>query len=176
MERTELQKVFLEAQRGDRGSFKVLYDILSPRLFRFIRPRSKNRADALDVLQETFIDFWKGLSRFSYQGDASLEALLYKIAQRKIAKGFRFWKKVISLEAIDDVIIDPASEQEEGITLDVVYALALLSEKERTLVTLRHIEGNSFSEIAQLLGESENALKVRHHRALARLRKKLSHA
>jgi len=170
----ELQSIVASAQAGDMESFHVLYSMLSPRVFRFIRPRARNRADALDVLQETFIDFWKGLPAFSYQGDTSLDAFLYRIASRKLSRAFRFWKQHVSLDTLDDVVYEDEHEGiDKGAMLDIVSALSTLKATDREILTLRHMEGRSFSDIAQLLGHSENTLKVRHHRAITRLRETL---
>jgi len=171
---SELQSLILSAQQGDQDTFRVLYGLLSPRIFRFIRPRVSNRDDALDALQETFIDFWKGLPKFAYQGEKPLEAFLYRIASRKLSRSFRFLGKNVSLESVEDVIVDE-SFAPAGVVLDVTYALAVLGPKDREIVVLRNIEDKPFAEISQLLGELENTLKVRHHRALARLRKKLNY-
>lgn len=171
---SEIQTVLTAAQKGDREAFRVLYSMLSPRVFRFIRPRARNREDALDVLQETFIDFWKGLSSFVYQGDSALDAFLYRIATRKLSRVFQFWKQNISLDDMDDIFIDQ-SLVPEGTSVDVAFMLATLNSKDRDIVVSRSIEGKSFSEISQLFGQSENVLKVRHHRALNRLRKKIGY-
>ncbi|MDQ5930847.1 MAG: hypothetical protein QG674_11 [Patescibacteria group bacterium] len=164
----ELQSLVSKAQAGDEESFRVLFSMLSPRVFRFIRPRAKNREDALDVLQETFIDFWKGISFFSYQGDTSLDAFLYKIASRKLNRIFRSWKRDVSLESLEDV--EGGSSEQNSLKIDVLNALKLLKSTDKEILILRHIEGHSFSEISSLLGKTENTLKVRHHRAILRLR------
>lgn len=167
---TEVQNMVSIAQTGDKEAFRVLYNTLSPRVFRFIRPRARNREDALDVMQETFIDFWKNLSSFVYQDDKALDAFLYRIASRKLGRLFRIFHFTASLELIDDIIIDESVENPE-INIDVSKALAILKSRDREIVVLRDIEGRSFAEISEILGDSENTLKVRHHRALLRLRK-----
>lgn len=170
-----MQGLVSAAKGGDPEAFHMLYSALSPRLFRFIRPRARNREEALDVLQETFIDFWKGLSSFAYQSDTALNAFLYRIATRKIGRIFRLWRVHSTLESIEDAVVD-ASPAPEGAALDVASALAEMKSTDREILSLRHIEGMSFAEISQLLGESKNALKVRHHRAIARIRIKLDNA
>ena len=166
----DLQSIVSGAQAGDEASFRVLFSMLSPRVFRFIRPRAKSREDALDVLQDTFIDFWKGLPSFSYQGDTSLDAFLYRIASRKLGRIFRSWKRDVSLESLEDV---EGSSEDSSTKHDVLHALASLRSTDTEILVLRHIEGRSFSNIAMLLGVNENTLKVRHHRAIARLKKQL---
>lgn len=170
----ELQSLIISAKKGDRETFRVFYNLLSPRIFRFIRPRARNREDALDVLQETFIDFWKGLEKFTYQNDKALEAFLLLIATRKLSKNFRFWKRYIPLDEVEDIVADETTPEDRA-TLEVTFALAKLNTKDRELIVLRDIEGRSFAEISEILGVSENALKVRHHRALIKIKEKASH-
>lgn len=167
----QLQALFIEAQRGEEDSFRALYTLLAPQVFRFIRPRARSREEALDVLQETFVDFWKGLPRFRYENDRALLSLLYRIAIRKLFRFFRLWRAHSSLDEIDDVADEGGDTHAHGDVLHVTRALAELSMSDRAIITLRAIEGRPFAEISQLLGQSENALKVRYHRALTRLRK-----
>ncbi len=169
----EPQSLIKSILAGDGESFRLLYGTLSPRVFRFIRPRARSREDALDVLQETFIDFWKGLPNFVYVGDASLYAYLYRIASRKLSRSYLL-ERHVSLESMEDFIFE-GEETEVGVAQDVMAALSLLKGSDRDILTLRHFEGLSFSEISQLLEENENTLKVRHHRAIARLRQKLNY-
>jgi RNA polymerase sigma-70 factor (ECF subfamily) len=69
---------------------------------------------------------------------------------------------------------DDASPDERAETADLVRrseaALATLPEDSRAVVVLRDIEGLSTKEVADLLGVSESVVKVRLHRAHARLR------
>ncbi len=174
MEDSELKSLILKAQSGDPDIFRVLYKILSPRVFRFIRPRARNRTEALDALQDTFIDFWKGLPRFSFEGEKALDAFLYRIAVRKLSRGFRFWQSYTELEDVEDIVVDDVSTP-TGDVYDVGKMLSSLKSEDRNLITLRDIEDKSFREISELLGEREGALRVRHHRAINRLKKKFNY-
>ena len=169
-----LKTVLEGAKAGDSDSFRTAYMLLSSKVFRFIRPRMRNRDEALDILQETFVDFWRGLPRFVYQSDAATDAYLYRIADRKIKRSRRWWSRFISIEdySADDMFIDQSEPNREDI-IDVTRALHVLGEADRQILVLRHIQGYSFSEISQFLGANENTLKVRHHRAMRRLRHKL---
>jgi len=56
----------------------------------------------------------------------------------------------------------------------VEAALAQLPENQREAIVLHRFEGFSFKEIAELLGVTETAVKVRAHRGYERLRKLLA--
>jgi RNA polymerase sigma-70 factor (ECF subfamily) len=67
------------------------------------------------------------------------------------------------------VLPDPALEKA------VRVALAQLPVQQREAIILHRFEGFSFSEIAETLGLTESAVKVRAHRGYVRLRRLLAH-
>src|SRR5262245_24005888 len=72
-------------------------------------------------------------------------------------------------------VVDPgAAPDTDGVaTIDLANALARLDPKDRAIVGLRFVGGFESAEIGQALGMSASAVRVRLHRALARLRKDL---
>ena len=65
---------------------------------------------------------------------------------------------------------EPAPLPDPGLTRTVEAALAQLPENQREAIVLHRFEGFSFREIAELLGVTETAVKVRAHRGYERLR------
>lgn len=131
---------------------------------------------AADVVQETFLRAWRGLGRF--RGDSSLATWLHRItlntaitARKRAARD-----SGPSLEAVDEVVaeatpyVDP---ERRGEVLDLrrrlEQALDRLPTGQRAVVVLKDVEGWSHTEIADRLGISESAAKVRLHRAHRRL-------
>ena len=60
-----LEKVIIEAKEGDHDAFKKIFDHMSDRLFVYTNMRASSRDDALDIVQDAFIDLWKGLVTFT---------------------------------------------------------------------------------------------------------------
>jgi len=58
---TELQKLIEKTKNRDERAFQAIFELLSNRLFKYALSRSKSRDDALDIVQETFVELWKAL-------------------------------------------------------------------------------------------------------------------
>ncbi len=158
---------------GDRAAFREIYERLADRVFSFVRSRTRTREDALDTLQEIFADFWSGMRGFQFRSEPELYAYIYTVAKRKISRRYRRAREQmfhVEIEDVADVVVDEASHEEKIAALDVKNAIAQLKEKDREIIELRYGAGLSFGEIAALTGKSENALKVRHHRAVEKLK------
>lgn len=72
---------------GDQGAWSQLVDRFSGRLVSFARAKLPQRADAEDVVQETFIAFIKSLP--SFRQESPVESYLFAILRRKIADTYR---------------------------------------------------------------------------------------
>ena len=174
-----LDVLIAEAKRGSAAAFRTLYDELSNRLFLHVRSRTHARDDALDVLQDTFVDFWKALGDgFEYRSEPQVRGFLYTIASRKIAKLYGVRRPVVPFADVEDFLpasdggMDAHARGEFGLVME---AIGRLDEKDREVIELRYFAGLPFGEIAELSGANESAAKVRHHRALKKLRELLDY-
>jgi RNA polymerase sigma-70 factor (ECF subfamily) len=168
-ERT-LKELIVSSQAGEYGAFQLLYERLSKKVFRFVRARTYVREDALDVLQDTFVDYWKTLPSFRYESDASIYAFLYTIASRKIYKLYKKQKPAVTIESVADTLRDPDDPEARSEAVLVADSLSRLKESEREMIELRYFAGMTFVEIAELLGQTETSVKVRHHRTIGKLK------
>jgi len=156
------------SKEGDEEAFHKLYDEYVGRVFMFIRSRVSSREDALDITQDVFVDFWKGLSRFQFENEIKLWNLILTIASRKISRFYRFRKVTASLDDIETTL--PAEENLSVMDREILQTLLeKLSLRDREVVDLRYFAGLPFAEIANMLGDNESAVKVRHHRAIRKL-------
>ncbi len=138
---------------------------------------------AADVAQETFIRAWRGLSRF--RGEAAISTWLHRIAvntaltaRRRAARN-----RGTSLDSIDEVVAEATPEadpERRGEVIDLrrrlEAALRTLPPGQRVVVVLKDVEGWTHTEIAERLGITESAAKVRLHRAHRRLAQHLEAA
>ncbi len=170
-----LEWLVTESARGRASAFRMLFDQTETPLFRFIRNRVGTREDALDILQDAYVDLWLALERgkFIYSTDNEFWGFLSLITKRRIARMYRFRKPAISLEDVIDVQgeNDGGDESERA----AVSALERLEPHEQRVMDLRYFKGLKFNEIANLLGKGESAVKVEHHRAIRKLRKFLGY-
>lgn len=133
--------------------------------------------DAAEATQDAYLKAWRGLHGF--RGDAMFQTWLYRVASNSALSKHRSRRRRQSHESglQDDVLTElPSSGSVEATAgarievQEVQAALGRLPEQYRTAVTLRDVYGMSIEEIAQQVGISESAAKVRVHRGRKRLR------
>ncbi len=131
---------------------------------------------AADVVQETFIRAWRGLSRF--RGDSTVGTWLHRIAVNTALTARRRAARTAntSLDLVEEVVAEPTVEADPDRRGEVMalrdrleQALDTLPPGQRAVVILKDVEGWSHSEIAHRLDITEAAAKVRLHRAHRRL-------
>jgi RNA polymerase sigma-70 factor (ECF subfamily) len=168
MEGDTLEKLVRGSVAGDTASFRFLVERLEQKLFGYIHSRSRSRDDALDTLQNTLILMWQSLRRFEYRSDEAFYRFVFTIAKREMVRSHRR-KEEVSLDDISE-LADMASTADTYDRIAVTQSLQRLDERSRDILVLRHWSGFSLKEIAGLLSMREEAVRVRHHRALEKLR------
>ncbi len=157
---------------GQRDEFIRAYDEHSDALFRYCLFRVSDREMALDLVQECFMRAWNYLSRGKEVG--AMKPFLFKTMHNLIVDEYRR-KKSLSLDVLAESGFDPGEDQSGELmsAIDAERAFALLAklpEEYREVLFLRYVEELPFEEIAQMTGESKNALAVRAHRGIEKLR------
>lgn len=136
-----------------------------------------NSHDAAEATQDAYLKAWRGLHGF--RGDAAFETWLYRVASNTALSKHRSRKRRQGREAgVSDEVLSQlpdwgSVESTAGARIEVralEEALARLPEQHRTVVVLRDVYGMSIEEIAQQLGISQTAAKVRVHRARKKLK------
>ena len=128
----------------------------------------KDRYDAEDVVQETFLSYYKEGKEF--EGPEHIKNWLLRIAINK-SKNITasFWRK--KRDNIDDYIENLYFEMPEDKNL--LREVLRLPEKCRVIVHLYYYEGYSIKEIASIIGLSENTIKSQLHRGRKLLKDRL---
>jgi len=165
-----IEQCVVKYKQGDEQAFRELYDLLNNKLFAFVMSRTPSRPDALDILQEVFIDLWQALSKFSYKTDKQFYAFVFLITKRRVAKYYRGRKQT---EEMTDQHIQDNYQTVVEYFPELSKATTKLKQKYQDVIHLRYWSELSFSEIADYLNINESAAKVRHHRALKQLQTKL---
>lgn len=159
--------------KGEDKEFLEWYDQFSDAIFRHAVFRLSDREKAKDITQEAFIRLWNYVS----QGKeiSNVRAFIYKITNNLIIDEYRR-KEVFSLDQIreeqgfdigDDARGTIEYKDEHSRLLD---AIGKLKDKDRDVLTMRHIDGFSVKEIARITEETENVISVRIHRAIQKIK------
>ncbi|MBO6217268.1 MAG: sigma-70 family RNA polymerase sigma factor [Prevotella sp.] len=154
---------------------KAFSDIVfqySEQLYWKIRSIVLTHEDANDVLQNTFMKAWKNIDEF--QGKSKMSTWLFRIAINESLDFLR--KRKVQNEMSADVPNGIANQLMADEYFDGDYAHALLHEAiaslpdvQRTVFTLRYFDEMKYSEISELLGTSEGALKASYHIAMQKV-------
>jgi RNA polymerase sigma-70 factor (ECF subfamily) len=172
------QSLVRHAQSGERRAFDRLVLKYRSRIVELAMRYTRNRADAEDATQETFIKAYRGLRHF--RGDSAFYTWLYRIASnctRNLLKARRrdSFKNVIDFSDYHHVVRHPtrlwdlATPEELALTADIREmanaTLEGLSEEQRTVVTMREIDGWSYQQIASAMSIPVGTVRSRVFRA-----------
>lgn len=156
--------------KRDPSCFASLYEKYVSRVFRYFWYRTgRNRALADDLAQETFLRAFNDLRRYKDRG-YSYAAYLLKIAHNLLVDEYR---KPISapLAEAHDVPYEIRHDLERRSEEDALWrAVRTLPQKSRDIVLMKYQQHLRSREIADVLGITENAVRL----DLSRVRKKLA--
>ena len=174
-------KVLVEkAQGGDRDAFEALVETHRDRLVKLVRSRLarglEHAIDEDDVVQETFLRAFEGLSRFRWQGEDSFIKWVGVIASNLVHSAGRR-KRARREESPEPEVApvaggcSPSRAMRRNERFDRLQrALDALDEDSRQVITLVRIEGLPVKEVARRIGRTLNATSILLHRAAVKLR------
>lgn len=161
--------------KGDREAARHLAERLAPRVLAYAQRVLGDRAEAEDIAQEAMLRLWK-IAPDWRPGEAMVTTWLYRVATNLATDRLRYRnrRRAAPLDDAPDLADTGPGVVQAMIEADRMQALqqALdhLPERQRQAVVLRHIEGLSNPEIAEILGlgvEAVESLTARGKRALA---------
>ncbi len=165
------------ARLGDESAFSELVRTHKDEVFTLALRMVSNRELAADVAQEAFIRAWKALPGF--RGEAAFSTWLHRITVNTAWTQRRRWRRHLTAPLPDDAPVAAEGLTPEGAGEQVALRgslsreLALLPESQRMVVVLKDVYGWSHREVAESLGITVAAAKVRLHRARRTLRQQL---
>jgi len=169
----QISEDLLEAlRRSEPGAFDELVRSTHQIVYTLAYRITGNHEDAKDVSQEVYVRAWRGLRNF--RGDANLGTWLHRITVNcALTSTRRRSRRPIPVpdDALPEEAIAPADVTDRDI---LERALRGLSEDDRIAVVLKDIEGWTCEEIADKLGTTEGAIKVRVFRARQKLADRLA--
>lgn len=162
-------KTLIQKATTDARLFELLVRSLDQKVFAFCYGRVRDRDTALIVTQDVFIDLWRALPEFTYKSDVQFYGFLFTIARRRVGKQ---WREKVHV-ALEDVFhLSDESEVKENYA-HMHTLLRKLDDISRDIITMRHWSEFSFSDIATILHMKEDTVRMRHHRALKKLKELL---
>ncbi len=162
-----------EVQEGDVAQLGVLFERHHVRLFNYFLRFTGSRQASEDMVQDTFLRMLH--YRDTYRGDGSFPAWMFRMGRNLAVDHFRKHSREVAADTEADQL--PAGgplplaelEEEESVSLLRAALLRLPADKREVLILSRY-ELLKYDEIAELLGCTVGAIKLRVHRAIKDLR------
>ncbi|NCO62274.1 MAG: sigma-70 family RNA polymerase sigma factor [Flavobacteriales bacterium] len=161
---------------GNTNAFSVLVDRYKDLVFSLALKMVKNREEAEEVAQDTFIKVFKSLSQFN--GDSKFSTWIYKVTYNTCLDRLKKHKREQQVVSIDefntnqikslDNALDAMEDEERRQAIQ--DCINLLPSDDAFLLTLFYFEEQSLDEIAKVINVTANNVKVK----LFRSRKKLT--
>ncbi|MEM9291429.1 MAG: RNA polymerase sigma factor [Acidobacteriota bacterium] len=183
------EALMVRAREGDDQALEILYQRFAGQLVGYFRLRGASPSIAEDLLQETFLRVL-GYRR-SFLRPVSFRGWLYRIARSVVARAHRAGGRVgntdpvssrgsehqttgLEVAMLEDRRPSPLQQAEDRQRLErLAVAFRQLSPQRQELLILARWQRLPYAVIAEALGISEGAVKVRVHRALLDLARRL---
>jgi RNA polymerase sigma-70 factor (ECF subfamily) len=155
------------AREGYVDAYELLVRRHAPMAYRVALRLCGEHHDAQDIAQEALVAAWERLDQF--RADAKFSTWLYQIVTRRALNKVSRSRATTSLDvlgAVPDPAEGPAAQAERNLAADAVTdALAALPFPQRALIVLRHFEGLSYAELAEVTHSTVPAVRSQLFRA-----------
>ena len=151
-----------------------IYTEYGGKVLGYIRARIKNKADAEDLQSEVFEKILRKLDDFD-ASKASLNTWIFTITRNTVIDYYRRSKPTEELNEnlSDNAELDESLLNSETLS-ELAAALRKLPQQLMDIIVLRYYDGKPLTEIAQMMGISYGAVKLRHQNAVLMLREALT--
>jgi RNA polymerase sigma-70 factor (ECF subfamily) len=169
----------LRESRHSSAAFRVLYDRHAERVHGFLLRRTREPGAAVELTAETFAQAWLSRDRYSDHQEGTIAPWLFGIARHVLAASVR--RQALERSARDRLqlqldegpsSIDPSWL--EGLDDDLTAALAELPDGQRRAIELRVVADQAYADVARRLDITPQAARVRVHRGLSAVRRRLT--
>lgn len=185
------QDVVLEARAGRQAAYRELVRRYERPIFSLIYRMVRNREQAEDLSQETFVKALNAIE--SYRPEYKFSSWIFKIANNVSIDHLRRREldtlsldgspHALTPEAIQASALQLGDRQETALEEleakelggEIEQAIATLRPEYRACILLRHAEGRPYEEIATMLDLPLGTVKTYIHRARGELRQALAH-
>ena len=173
----EIENLIDRIALGDRAAFSLLYDRTSAKLLGVALRIIKDRAQAEDILQDTFIKVWRNADRYASNGTSPMTWLI-TIARNTAIDRWRAKKPMQDDTALQTVAAKgPTPEQSAVATSDARQIVACLDELDAdrgAAVRGAYLDGQSYADLADRFDVPLNTMRTWLRRSLIALRECMS--
>lgn len=149
---------------------ETIYTQYYSKVMGYIHSRIRSRADAEDLCADVFEKIQRKLPDFD-PAKASVSTWIFTITRNTVIDHYRRSKPSEELDEnlSDDTELDESLLNNETLS-ELAEALRALPEELRDIIVLRYYDGKPLTEVAEIMGLSYGAVKLRHQSAIVKLR------
>lgn len=170
------ESLFEKIANGDDEAFTDLYYATYQKVYGFLLSLTKNKEDAEDLLQNTYIKIRNGAHLYKKQGTPM--TWICTVAKNQFLDFVRKENKRKTIDItevqnyVSEGVMDSVAETVEN-KMIIAAALTVLDEQERTIFMLHLVNGLKHREIAEITGLPQNTVITKYNRALKKMKNHL---
>jgi len=168
-----------KSKQGDRQAFMELIRLYQKRVFLLAFSFFRNREDALDIVQETFMRLYQKIDTF--QRGKDFQNWLLQIAKNLCIdyyrKSYSKSKELESEKSLEELNLpqNPEHDSESADLREIVSrCVDKLAQKQKMIFVMKHYNGLKYDEIAEVLDVSLGTVKSLHFKAVQNLKRLMS--
>ena len=167
------EQIMEAVKNGDLQLASLLFDRYNKKLFNFLARMCQDRELAEDLAQNVFLRMIR--YRNSYRDGLKFESWIYQVARNVFSDHYQANKNrksdFVAIEKISDGIMDNNEEKQQDEKEQMLQrSMSLLNEEQRELLVLTRFQHLKYEEVAQMMDTTVANIKVKVHRAIAKLR------
>jgi RNA polymerase sigma-70 factor (ECF subfamily) len=168
------EQLLAAIDQGDHQAYATLVNRHADKLFGYLLRLTSSRADAEDLLQETFIRAWRKAATYQ-PGRVKVSTWLHRIAHNLFIDAFRSQRRLNDISEATTVSRDLVDIQIASEQLALIEAaISRLPDNQRAALLLCHTQGFSNAEAGEILGLQVRAVESLIARARRSLRSVLT--
>ena len=153
---------------ADTNALGELYDLIKTDIYAYALSKLKNKADAEDIMQDTFVNIYRYAKQ--YQAKGKPLAWIFTIELNLIKRKVIVSTRTTALEDGYENSIKVCDTEDKIIDNDfLMQLLNTLTEEEREIITLHLVSGLKHKEIAKLLNMGLSTILSKYNRAIKKL-------
>lgn len=182
-EREYLLALAERIQGGERDAFAEMVGLFQKRIFGLAYGFFRDREDALEIVQETFMRVYEKIG--SFRPEYSLQSWIFRLAYNLCVDHYRkHGKRRMLQDDIERVPQRDLAQEERSQALwesrqtaaAIDRAVLGLSRKQQEVFILKYRQGMKLHQVAETMAVSLGTVKALHHRALRRIRREVAPA
>ncbi len=164
---TELEALILQIGNNDLNALEKLYDNTRVDVFKFALSILKNKDDAEDVMQDTYVNINKYAS--NYKSNGKPLSYILTITKNLSLNKIKARKNNVDIIDYENIL---SVDNNKGFNLLLIKGMfEILTEEERKIIMLATIENYKFKEIANMLDLNLSTTLSKYHRGVKKIKK-----